>query len=109
MQLKPTHNSQISIYPLWISNFLSFIFNTTVLMTIFDDVRIQGYAANHGEMAPELLSVAAPVRNIDGEVVAALNMAVNADHYDRSAVKTTLIPAVISFAERISKALGYHQ
>lgn len=78
-------------------------------MTILENMRTQGYAENHGEMAPELLSVAAPVRNIDGEVVAALHMAVNADHYDRSAVKTTLIPAVISVAERISKALGYHQ
>jgi len=85
------------------------ITDTTALMTILDDVRIQGYAVNHGEMAAELLSVAAPVRNIDGEVVAAVNMAVNADHYDRAAVKATLIPAVISVAERISKALGYHQ
>jgi IclR family pca regulon transcriptional regulator len=85
------------------------ITDTTVLMTILDDVRTQGYAVNYGEMAPELLSVAAPVRNLDGQVVAALNMAVNADHYDRSAVETTLIPAVLSVADRISKALGYHQ
>jgi IclR family pca regulon transcriptional regulator len=85
------------------------ITDTTDLMTILDAVRTQGYAVNHGELAPELLSVAAPVRNLDGQVVAAVNMAVNADHYDRSAVETALIPAVISVATRISKALGYHQ
>jgi IclR family transcriptional regulator, pca regulon regulatory protein len=85
------------------------IIDTTILMTILDAVRTQGYAINSGEMAPELLSVAAPVRNLDGQVVAAVNMAVNADHYDRSAVETTLIPAAISVAARISKALGYHQ
>ncbi len=85
------------------------ITDTTGLMTILDAVRTQGYAVNHGEMAPELLSVAAPVRNHDGQVVAAVNMAVNADHYDQPAVETTLIPAVISVAAGISKALGYHQ
>ncbi len=82
--------------------------DTTMLMTILDDARSQGYSVNRGEMAPELISVAAPVRNLDGQVVAAVNMAVNADHYDRSAVETTLIPAVISVAARISKALEYH-
>lgn len=83
--------------------------DTTALMTILDDVRSQGYAVSRGEMAPELVSVAAPVRNLDGQVVAALNLAVNANHYGPAAVETTLIPAVISVAERISKALGYHQ
>lgn len=82
---------------------------TKALMTILDDVRSQGYAVNCSEMAPELISVAAPVRNLDGQIMAALNMAVNADHYDPSAVETALIPAVISVAARISNALGYHQ
>ncbi len=82
--------------------------DTARLITILEDVKIQGYAVNRGEMAPELLSVAAPVRNFDGQVVAALNVAVSTERYSQSATDTTLIPAVISVAARISKALGYH-
>ena len=81
--------------------------DTTALMTILDDVRTKGYAVNHGEIATELFSVATPVRNLDGQVVAAVNMAVKADHYEPSVAETTLIPAVISIAARISKTLGY--
>ncbi|MFH1980394.1 MAG: IclR family transcriptional regulator [Pseudomonadota bacterium] len=83
--------------------------DTTLLMKILDDVRSQGYAVNRGEMAPELISVAAPVRNHDRQVVAALNLAVDAGHYEPPEVETKLIPAVISVAERISKSLGFHR
>jgi IclR family pca regulon transcriptional regulator len=78
------------------------------LITILDNVKNHGYAVTRGEMIPELTSVAAPIRNKEGQVVAALNVAVNTEHYDPSATETVLIPAVISVAGRVSKALGYH-
>ena len=80
---------------------------TAALLVILDEVNRRGFAVNNGEMAPELISAAAPVRNFDGDVVAALNVAVSAADYDPDALETTIIPTVVSVAARISQALGY--
>ena len=58
-------------------------------------------------MARELISVAAPLRNFRGDVVAALNMAVYAADYREAAIEETLVPAVRAVAGRISRALGH--
>lgn len=82
--------------------------DTDALMSILDEVDRNGFAVNNGEMATELISVAAPVRNMEGAVVAALNMAVSAAEYDSNALASTLVPAVVSVAAKISQALGYY-
>ncbi|MBN2333850.1 MAG: IclR family transcriptional regulator [Deltaproteobacteria bacterium] len=79
------------------------------LLDILDVVRRQGYAINNGEMAPELRSVAAPVRNGEGKVVAAANIAVNASQYDEERLFHYAVPAVVKVANIISLALGYQQ
>lgn len=79
------------------------------LMSILEDVCCQGYAINNGEMAPELRSVAAPVCNCDGKVVAAVNIAVNAIQYDEERLRREAVPAVIGVAGDISLALGYQE
>jgi IclR family transcriptional regulator, pca regulon regulatory protein len=78
------------------------------LTRILEEVRQKGYAVNNGEMARELISVAAPVRNRHHRVVAAVNMAVNAANYDESEVAGRLIPAVMNVALQISQAMGYY-
>jgi IclR family pca regulon transcriptional regulator len=74
---------------------------------LLETVKRQGYAINNGEIALELISVAAPVRNYQGDVVAALNMAVNAGDYAPEAIEETLVPAVKTVASQISQALGH--
>ncbi len=78
------------------------------LARIIGEVREAGYAVNNGEMALELISVAAPIRNRHNQVVAALNMAVNATDYGESAVTGKLVPTVTKVARQISQAMGYY-
>jgi IclR family transcriptional regulator, KDG regulon repressor len=69
-------------------------------------VRDRGYAVNWGEWVASVRGLAAPVRNIDGQVVAAINLSIPAERLDRVAL-ARLAPVVISFATRISRELGY--
>ncbi|MCF8127522.1 MAG: helix-turn-helix domain-containing protein [Deltaproteobacteria bacterium] len=85
------------------------LLSTKELKNALNQVRKDGYAVNDGELALELISVAAPVRNRDGRVVAALNMAVNAAQYEKEKVPLKLAPIVREVAARISQALGFHE
>jgi IclR family pca regulon transcriptional regulator len=77
------------------------------LESILADVRRKGFAVNHGELASELYSAAAPVLNSEGEAVAALNMAVNAASHDQDYLHEVMVPAVVQCAQRISSAMGF--
>ena len=77
------------------------------LLSILKKVRKDGYATNQGELASELVSVAAPVLDRHGEAVAALNMAVNAARHEPEYLERTMVPAVVQCAEKISEAMGY--
>ena len=77
------------------------------VMGILRQVRARGFALNDGELAVELRSVAAPVRNALGRVVAAVNMAVHASEYSRQDAEERLGPIVKGVADRISEALGF--
>lgn len=85
------------------------ILSIKALKRVLDKVRKDGYAVNDGELALELISVAAPVRNRDGTVVAALNMAVNAAQYPKETVHRKLAPVVKAVALKISQALGFYE
>ena len=80
---------------------------TKPLEAILSEVRRQGFAINQGELALELVSAAAPIFNRDGEVVAALNMAVNAARHDKDYPYAVMAPAVVKYARRISSAMGF--
>lgn len=77
------------------------------LMSILQRVRRQGFSVNNGELALELVSVAAPVRNRDSQVVAALNVAVRATDYPNPPSIQTLSETVKSVAGQVSQAMGY--
>ncbi|MBW2352918.1 MAG: helix-turn-helix domain-containing protein [Deltaproteobacteria bacterium] len=85
------------------------VLSTKALKGVLERVRKAGYAVNDGELALELISVAAPVRNRDGKVVAALNMAVNAAQYEKDAIHRKLAPVVKATALKISQALGFYE
>jgi IclR family transcriptional regulator, pca regulon regulatory protein len=73
------------------------------------EVRNAGFAVNDEELAPELFSIAAPVRDDAREVVAAVNIAVHSSMIPLKELVDALGPHLISTADRISARLGYRR
>lgn len=76
------------------------------LRAIIDDVRARGYSVAQAENHPEMGGVAAPVRDHEGRVIAALGVAVPEYRMGDTAVQQ-LIPRVIEAAREASTALGH--
>ncbi len=74
-----------------------------------DKVKDEGFAVNDEELAPELHSIAAPVRNEAREVVAAVNLAAHSTMISLSELSDALSPHLVSTADRISARLGYRR
>ncbi len=72
-----------------------------------EKVRRCGFATNNEELANGLRSVAAPVRNSEGEVIAAVNIAVPSIRVQIKRLETVLAQKAIETADQISFALGY--
>jgi IclR family pca regulon transcriptional regulator len=79
------------------------------LMSVLAKVRQSGIAVNDEELAPGLRSIAAPVRDRSGNVVAAINIAVHLTTWTASveAVTTRLEAPLRRTAADISARLGY--
>ena len=84
--------------------------------TVIDRVQIRrfieaarenGYAISDQEAVSGGSGVAAPVRDNTGEVVAALNIATISQRFDEQ--RSTMIAAVIRYAEELSNRLGYRK
>jgi IclR family transcriptional regulator, pca regulon regulatory protein len=74
-----------------------------------DDVRSAGFAVNDEELAAELLTISAPVRNQDRQVVAAINMAAHSSMISLEELVDALGPHLVSTADRISARLGFRR
>lgn len=68
-------------------------------------VRKQGFAENRGESEPGMCSVAVPVRDPLGRVVASVSVAEFVDDIDAS-LKHLVVP-IVTTAARISANLGW--
>ncbi|MGF0175204.1 IclR family transcriptional regulator domain-containing protein [Streptomyces sp. Marseille-Q5077] len=68
-------------------------------------VRRQGYAVVDQELEEGLRSVAAPVRDRDGEVVAAVNIAVHAGRNSVDSVRSDLLPHLLATVAGIERDL----
>jgi DNA-binding IclR family transcriptional regulator len=71
------------------------------LRKILADVRAHGFAVNDRQVTMDSLSVAAPIRSADGEVVAAVSIVVASG----TALPAALAPAVRATAQGITRAL----
>ncbi len=78
-----------------------------MLTTELRRVRKQGYAIDDLEYAPDIRSVAAPVRDHRDDVVAAVAVAGPASRLSLERTRS-LVPGVMETATRISSRLGYH-
>ncbi len=74
-----------------------------------DQVLDAGFAVNDEELAPELFSISAPVRNEAREVVAAVNMAAHSSMISLEELVDALGPHLVSTADRVSARLGYRR
>jgi IclR family pca regulon transcriptional regulator len=76
------------------------------LVAELDQVRRQGYAINDEELAAGLRSTAAPIRDAEGKIVAAINVSVPSARVSREELESSLAPLVRSTAQEISRTLG---
>jgi IclR family pca regulon transcriptional regulator len=70
-------------------------------------IRQEGLAVNDQELAPDLRTLAAPVRDQTGAVRAAVNLSVPSASTPLAELVDSLGPQLVSTAERISASLGY--
>lgn len=72
------------------------------LRSLLAEIRARGYAATDRELTDDAVAVAAPIRDLDGNVGAALGLVVQAE----SASPANLVPLVQAAARGISRSLG---
>ena len=71
-----------------------------------DEARNQGYALVDQELEPGLRSIAAPVRDRRGSVVAAVNVSTHASRVTRDAARRTFLPPLLETIAEIEADLG---
>jgi IclR family transcriptional regulator, pca regulon regulatory protein len=75
------------------------------LRTVLDRVRTQGWAIVDQELEEGLRSVAAPIRDADGSVAAAVNVSAHASRTSVEAMRRDLVPPLLATASRIEADL----
>ena len=75
------------------------------LIAKIEQVRKQGWCLANQELEEGLLSVAAPITNRAGRVIAALNISGQANRTNARAAQDILLPALLQSARRISQML----
>jgi IclR family pca regulon transcriptional regulator len=85
------------------------ITSKTALRDKLDEIREESFAVNDEELAPDLYSIAAPVRNDAREVIAAVNLAADSSMIALGVLVDALSPHLISTADRISACVGYRR
>lgn len=76
------------------------------LMVELDQANQQGYAITDEELVIGARSLAAPLRQTDGDAVAAINVCVSSARLARDEMEERFAEAVVETAQRISLALG---
>ena len=77
------------------------------LRSELDEVAGAGLAVGNEELAPELYSISAPVRNETREVIAAVNIAAHSSMISLKKLVDAHGPHLVSTADRLSAQLGY--
>ncbi|TDS79332.1 IclR family transcriptional regulator C-terminal domain-containing protein [Comamonas sp. JUb58] len=77
------------------------------LLTELAQVRAEGWCLLNQELEEGLTSVAAPIRNASGQVVAAMNISGQANRTTPEIMQGELLPQLLQAAGRVSGLLGY--
>lgn len=76
------------------------------VLELLEEVRSRDYAVDDEESEIGLRAIAAPVRNQNGLVIAALGVAAPVQRMNKKGMQTT-VPSVIAIAQAVSTRLGY--
>lgn len=76
------------------------------VLEMLEGVRDRDYAIDDEESEPGLRAIAAPVRNHNGLVIAALGVAAPVQRMNKKGMQTT-VPTVMAIAQAVSARLGY--
>jgi IclR family pca regulon transcriptional regulator len=76
-------------------------------LQLLESVRVKNYAINDEDLVIGLRSIATPVWDAQGEVVAAINIAVPSARVTVKELETSFAPMLIETARTISEELGY--
>lgn len=79
----------------------------TALLQQLTQIRARGYALQDQELAYGLRSIAGPVRDSGGAVIAAVNVAVRAAEYDVERLLTDVRDALLDTCVDVSRRLGH--
>jgi IclR family pca regulon transcriptional regulator len=79
------------------------------LLKELQKVRKRGFSLNNRELDIGLRSVAAPVRDKSGNVIAAVNIAVPSSRVTYKELRTRFAEKVVGTTRVISEALGYNE
>jgi IclR family transcriptional regulator, pca regulon regulatory protein len=79
------------------------------LRGVLEDVRAQGYALVKQELEDGLVSIAVPIRDRVGAVVAAMNVSANAMRVDPDTLVTDVLPRMREAAAHIEEGLRAHR
>ncbi|XDZ50878.1 IclR family transcriptional regulator C-terminal domain-containing protein [Neisseriaceae bacterium CLB008] len=82
------------------------VYKPETLEPIMLQVAIDGYALVNQELELGLCSLAVPVRNAVGDVVAAINISTHVSRFSEAAMLAEILPVLRSAAEELSSQLG---
>lgn len=91
----------------WVRHTSTTLVTPETLLENLTLVRQRGFADSNGELLPELRAVAAPIRQHDGQVIAAVNISAPSHRVSYEKLITELGPKVVETGRKISEALGY--
>lgn len=77
------------------------------LIKALNQIRKQGYALDFSERDEGVICIAAPIRNFEKRVQAAISVSAPAQRMDRRRIETEILPLVLKAAQQISERLGF--
>ncbi|MEH6992331.1 IclR family transcriptional regulator C-terminal domain-containing protein, partial [Neobacillus drentensis] len=73
------------------------------------EIKEKGYSTSDEEFENGIFSVAAPILNKQGHIIAAINVVAPVAVCKGDFITETVIPALLKHAEQLSSYSGYHQ
>jgi len=79
------------------------IYKEVDLRKEFEEIREKGWAISEDQLEIGLMSIAAPIRNMQGEIIAAINCSTNSSRTTRKEVEDNYLSPLLETAELISR------
>ncbi|WP_454765784.1 IclR family transcriptional regulator [Cupriavidus campinensis] len=76
------------------------------LKSLIAEIRVRGWAQNDQELEEGLVSLAAPIRNRTGQIIAAINISGQANRTSAQEMVERFLPALLEASEKISGLVG---